>query len=128
MLVEAARARAQHGDGCAALAGAFGDPLVSDAVLFKGAALAAFLDTRGFLLPADEHWWPSGGLLVSRSVHEVLDVSPGWTCTLRDVRSGEVRRVRERTAGAQLNAGEFYCTRVLLAGETMRVVAGMQLV
>ncbi|MEY8016708.1 SEC-C metal-binding domain-containing protein [Mycobacterium servetii] len=126
LFVDAAEARAQYGDDPEALVAAFGDPLVCDAVLFEGGAFAEFLDTRGFLLPDDERALAEQWLLVRRSVHEVLDVSPGQGFTLRDVRTGEVCEVRERTASGRVKAGEYYCARVVPAGETMQIFGGME--
>lgn len=126
LFVDAAEARARYGDSSEALVAAFGDPLVCDAVLFEGEAFADFLDTRGFLLPDDERALAEQWLLVRRSVHEVLDVSPGRGFTLRDVRTGEVCEVRERTASARVRVGEYYCARVVPAGETMQVFGGME--
>jgi len=126
LFVDAAEARARYGDSSEALIAAFGDPLVCDAVLFEGGAFADFLDTRGFLLPDDERALAEQLLLVRRSVHEVLDVSPGQGFTLRDVRTGDVCEVRERTASARVRVGECYCARVVPAGETMQIFGGME--
>lgn len=126
LFIDAAQVRARYGDSSEALVAAFGDPLVCDAVLFEGEAFADFLNTRGFLLPDDERALAEQWLLVRRSVHEVLDVSPGRGFTLRDVRTGEVCEVRERTASARVRVGEYYCARVVPAGETMQVFGGME--
>jgi len=126
VFVDAAEARARYGDSFESLIAAFGDPLVCDAVLFEGGAFADFLDTRGFLLPEDERALVEQWLLVRRSVHEVLDVSPGQGFTLRDVRTGDVCEVRERTASARVRVGEYYCARVVPAGETMQIFGGME--
>ena len=126
LLVEAAEARAQYWDFPEALGVALRDGLVADAVLFEGGGFADFLDTRGFLLPEDERLLAEQWLLAERSVHEVLDVSRGQGFSLRDVRTGDVHRVRERAASTQVKAGELYCARVVPAGDTMQVFGGME--
>jgi len=126
LLVEVAEARSQHWDSSDALMDAFGDPLVFDAVLFEGGAFADFVETRGFLLPDDERSLAEQWLLVQRSVHEVLDVARGQGFRLRDVRTGDVCEVRERTASAHVKVGELYCARVVPAGDAMQVFGGME--
>ena len=126
LLVETAQARAHFWDFPEALMVAIQDALVCDAVLFEGGAFADFLDTRGFLLPEDERLLVEQWLLVERSVHEVLDVSRGQGFTLRDVRTGDVHRVRERAASTQVKVGEFFCARVVPAGDTMQIFGGME--
>jgi tetratricopeptide (TPR) repeat protein len=126
LLMETAEARAQYWDFPEALMSAMQDGLVWDAVLFEGGAFADFVDARGFLLPEDERLLAEQWLLVDRSVHEVLDVSPGQGFTLRDVRTGDINEVRERTASAQVHAGELYCGRVVPAGATMQIFGGME--
>lgn len=125
LLIEAGAARARSEDPDA-LVRALGDGLVFDAVLFEGGAFADFLATRGSLLPDDERLLAGQWLLVARSVHEVLAVTRGQGFTLRDVRTGDVHQVRERTASTQVKVGQFYCGRVVPAGDTMQIFGGME--
>jgi hypothetical protein len=46
--------------------------------------------------------------------------------TMRDVRTGDVHEVRERTASRQVKVGELYCARVVPAGDTMQIFGGME--
>jgi len=126
LLIEAAEARAQYWDFPYALERATEGGLVCDVVLFEGGAFADFLDARGFLLPEDERLLAEQWLLVERSVHEVLDVSRGRGFSLRDVRTGDVHQVRERAGSTEVKVGEFFCARVVPAGETMQVLGGME--
>jgi tetratricopeptide (TPR) repeat protein len=124
LLLEAAAARARSQDPDALVRAL--DGLVFDAVLFEGGAFADFLATRGSLLPDDERLLAGQWLLVERSVHEVLAISPGQGFTLRDARTGDVHQVRERAASTQVKAGQFYCGRVVRAGDTMQIFGGME--
>lgn len=101
-------------------------PLTLDVVLFEGGAFADFLTTRGSLLPEDERLLAGQWLLVQRSVHEVVAVSPGQGFTLRDVRTGDVHQVRERAGSAQVKVGQLYCARVVPAGDTMQIFGGLE--
>ena len=105
---------------------AMADPLVMDVVLFEGGAFAEFLQVRGSLLPDDERLLAEQWLLVDRSVFEVDRVNPGKTVTVRDVRTGDVHEVRERTASRQLKPGQLMCTRVVPAGDSMQFFGGVE--
>jgi tetratricopeptide (TPR) repeat protein len=126
LLIEAAAARARYWDFPGALGRAIQDGLACDAVLFEGGVFADFLTTRGSLLPEDERLLAQQWLLVERSIHEVLAVSPGQGLTMRDVRTGDVHQVRERTASTQVKVGELYCARVVPAGDTMQIFGGIE--
>lgn len=93
------------------------DPVVIDAALFEGDAFADFLAVRGPLLPDDERSLAEQWLLIDRSLFEVEQVRPGHGLTVRDVRTGDVHDVQERTASRQLKTGQLICTRVLPAGD-----------
>lgn len=126
LLLEVAQARAEHDDSMDALDRALTDGLSSDVVLFEGGAFAEYLDVRGRLLPDDEHLLAAQWLLVERSVHEVVSVRRGEGMTLRDVRTGDVHEVRERSGSRQVQVGALYCARVVPAGETMQIFGGIE--
>jgi SEC-C motif len=109
-----------------ALAAGMADELVMDAVLFEGGAFAEFLQVRGSLLPDDERLLAEQWLLVDRSVLEVDSVNRGESVTVRDLRSGDIHEVRERTASRQLKPGQLICARVLPAGDSMQFFGGVE--
>ncbi len=125
-MVEAAEVRAQFAEGPDAMPGALGDALVTDAVLFEGGGFAEFVATRGALLPEDERLLAEQWLLIDRSVYEIERVQRGAGFTLRDVRTGDVHQVRERTASQVVTAGELVCARVVPAGDTTQIFGGME--
>ncbi|WP_460358963.1 SEC-C metal-binding domain-containing protein [Mycobacterium sp. ZZG] len=103
------------------------DPLLIDAVLFEGGAFEEFLAVRGSLLPEDERLLAGQWLLVERSLFEVEEVRPGHGVTVRDVRTGDIHEVQERTASRQLTVGQLICTRVLPAGDdTAQFFGGLE--
>jgi SEC-C motif len=126
LLIEAAAARARSSGDPEAIARGLDDGLAFDVVLFEGGAFADFLATRGSLLPDDERLLAGQWLLVQRSVHEVVAVSPGQGFTLRDVRTGDVHQVRERAGSTQVKVGQLYCARVVPAGDTMQIFGGLE--
>jgi tetratricopeptide (TPR) repeat protein len=122
---ELAALRAQYADSDAIWA-ATTDPLVADALLFEGGAFEEFLTNRGVLLPDDERLLAEQWLLADRSVHEVTEIHPGEHLTLRDLRTGDVRRVQERTAGHYLKTGQLICARIVPAGDTLQIFGGLE--
>lgn len=102
------------------------DPLVMDAVLFEGGAFEEFVARRGVLLPEDERALAEAWLSVDRSVFEVEQVSPGRSLGVRDVRTGDVFEVRERTASRTLKAGYLFCARVVPVGEAFEIWGGIE--
>ncbi|SRX80125.1 hypothetical protein [Ilumatobacter coccineus YM16-304] [Mycolicibacterium parafortuitum] len=103
------------------------DPLIVDAALCEGEVFEDFLVVRGPLLPDDERSLAEQWLLIERSLFEVEAVSPGLGLTVRDVRTGDVHEVRERTASRQLKAGHLICTRVLPVGDgTAQLFGGVE--
>ncbi|MFB9688202.1 SEC-C metal-binding domain-containing protein [Amycolatopsis plumensis] len=125
-MMAAAQARAEFSDHPFALIEALEDPLTADAVLFEGGAFAEFVATRGGLLPEDERLLAGQWLLVERSVFEVEQVRPGEGCTLRDVRTGDIHQVSERTGSRQLKTGMLICARVVPVGETEQIFGGIE--
>lgn len=127
VLFEAGYERCRHAvDDPDALDAALSDPLVLDAVLFEGGALAEFLEIRGSLLPDDERLLAERWLAVQRSVFEVERVQPGQGVTVRDVRTGERHEVRERAASRQLQPGWVVCAHVLPAADTEQFFGGLE--
>ena len=104
---------------------ALDDPIVLDAALHEGGLFERFLYERGDLLPDDERLLASAWLTVDRSVHEVVAVERGVGLTLRDLATGDVVDVRERTASQTAHDGERYCGRVVPDGATHQIVGGM---
>jgi len=103
---------------------ATGDPIVFDAALHEGGLFGLFLRERGELLPEDEQLLAAAWQSVDRSVHEVVAVEPGVAMTLRDLATGEVAEVRERTASTQVEVGDRYCARVVPDGATNQIIGG----
>lgn len=125
-LIEVAAERAAYADSEYALRSAATDPLVTDAVLFEGGAFEHFVGTRGVLLPDDERLLAEQWLLIERSVFEVETVQRGAGLTVRELRTGDVHQVRERTASRRLKAGDLVCARVVPAGNTMQIFGGIE--
>lgn len=126
VVIEIARVRAQFDELPHALLDALDAPLVTDAVLFEGGAFAEFVATRGVLLPEDERLLAEQWLLIDRSVYEIERVRPGAGFTMRDVRTGDVQQVRERTASQTLKPGVLVCARVEPAGDTTQIFGGIE--
>ncbi|MGH3897261.1 MAG: SEC-C metal-binding domain-containing protein [Pseudonocardiaceae bacterium] len=125
-VIEASGVRARFAEAPHALLGALSEPLVTDAVLFEGGAFAEFVAIRGGLLPEDERLLAEQWLLVDRSVYEIEHVRRGAGFTMRDVRTGDVHQVRERTASQTLTAGALVCARVVPAGDTTQIFGGIE--
>jgi hypothetical protein len=104
---------------------AFADPVIVDAALHEGGLFQRFLRERGELLPDDERLLAAAWLTVDRSVHEVVSVDPGVGMTLRDLATGDVTEVRERSASRDAHAGERYCARVVPDGESHQIIGGV---
>ncbi|MGH3824515.1 MAG: SEC-C metal-binding domain-containing protein [Pseudonocardiaceae bacterium] len=98
VVIETACVRARFSEAPDALLYALDAPLVTDAVLFEGGGFAEFVATRGMLLPEDERLLAEQWLLIERSVYEIERVRHGAGFEMRDVRTGDVHQVRERTA------------------------------
>jgi SEC-C motif len=124
--IEAAHQRAQQADDPGALLDTLINPLVADVMLFEGGVFAEFVATRGALLPDDERLLAEQWLLIDRSVYEIEQVRRGEGLTVRDVCTGDRHEVRERMAAGTLRAGQFICTRVVPAGDTMQIFGGIE--
>ena len=127
LLAEVGYERYRHTHGLdEALAAGMADPLVMDVVLFEGGAFAEFLEVRGSLLPDDERLLAEQWLLVDRSVFEVERVNRGESVAVRDVRTGDMHEVHERTASRALEPGQLICARVVPAGDSMQFFGGVE--
>lgn len=104
---------------------AFADPIIYDAALHEGGLFQCFLHERGELLPDDERHLAAAWLTVDRSVHEVVSVDCGIGMTLRDLATGDVASVRERTLTRDAQVGERYCARVVPDGASHQIVGGV---
>ncbi|MGH9264113.1 MAG: YecA family protein [Acidimicrobiales bacterium] len=104
---------------------ALGDPIVIDAALTEGGWFARFVADRGPLLPEDEALLAQTWLLVPRSVYEVVEVSRGAGLRARDLRTGDVIDVRERTFSREVRPESFVCGRAVPDGETYQFVGGL---
>lgn len=104
---------------------AFADPLLFDTALHEGGLFSWFLSDRGELLPDDEHLLATAWLTSDRSVHEVVSVERGVGMTLRNLATGDVADVRERTASRTARVGERYCARVVPDGASHQIIGGV---
>ncbi len=103
---------------------AFADPIVFDGALHEGGLFGLFLHERGPLLPDDEQLLASSWRTVDRSVHEVVAVDPGVGMTLRNLGTGDVVDVRERSASTLARVGERFCARVVPDGASNQIIGG----
>ncbi|MDA0251681.1 MAG: SEC-C domain-containing protein, partial [Actinobacteria bacterium] len=127
LVIEFARIRAAPaGGGDQALQWAVQDPLIYDIALFEAGGLHDFLATRGHLLPDDEQLLAAQWELIDRSIYEIVDVEPGTGMTMRDVRTGDITAVQERSASRQVRAGQLYCAHLLPAGDTTQIFGGLE--
>jgi len=102
------------------------DPIVGDLALFEDGGWGDFLTARGMLLPTDELFLAEQWQLIERSVHEIQAVAPGRSLTARDVRTGDVVEVRERSASGQLAVGDLICARIVPDGEGYQIFGGIE--
>ncbi len=102
-----------------------GDPLPFELLLFHEGYLEQFIEQRGGLLPADEletarRWLASPGLRLM----EVLDAEPGRSIEVRDVATGEVLTIAEKTASRTAHRGMFFVSRPAPVGQEVQLYAG----
>jgi hypothetical protein len=124
LVMTLARCRADGTDDDSVLE-ALADPIVIDAALTEGGWFARFVADRGPLLPDDEALLASSWLLVPRSVYEVVEVSPGAGLRARDLRTGDVVDVRERTFTREVRPGALVCARAVPDGQTQQFIGGL---
>ena len=99
--------------------------IASSLVLFADDAITEFLRERSALLPDDERNLAAQWSLSERSLHEVTEVDAGAGVTLRDVRTGDVVEVTERSASTQLAAGDLICAHPVFDGVGYQFVGGL---
>lgn len=104
---------------------AFADPILFDTALHEGGLFEEFLRERGELLPDDERLLAAAWLTVDRSVHEVVSVERGAGLRMRDLATGDVADVRERTLSRTAQAGERYCARVVPDGQSHQIIGAV---
>ena len=102
------------------------DGLVMDATLFEGGALEEFVARRGSLLPPDELLLAEQWLLIERSVYEVVATSRGASVSVRDLRTGDLTEVSERTASRELRSGHLVCAHILPTGDGHEFFGGIE--
>ena len=92
------------------------DILIRDILLFDRAGLERFLDTRGVLLPAPElslgRTWNDS----RRALYEVQAVDRGRGVTLRDMASGALSELPDRTISRRAQPLDVVCLRLLPDG------------
>ena len=121
-----ARIRAVRDSSPQGLLEALEDGVVMDIALCEGGMFEAFLADRGELLPPDELDMAELWALQERSVFDVESARAGVSVTLRDVRTGDVRLVPERTASQQIHKGDLICTRLLPVGDSWQIYGGVE--
>jgi hypothetical protein len=108
-----------------AIVQALDDPIVIDAALTEGGWFERFVEDRGALLPDDEALLAQSWLLVPRTVYEVVTTAPGVGLQVRDLRTGDILEVRERTFSRDARPASFVCGRAVPDGETHQFVGGL---
>jgi hypothetical protein len=126
LMMELADRRSAYRVEDLALLEALRDPLVIDAVLFEGGAAADFLTERGYLLPDDERALTRSWLDAQRSVFEVEQVRSGHGFRARNLRTGELHDITERTASRVLRKGQRLLMRVVPVGRTWQIFGGAE--
>jgi len=96
---------------------ALADPIVIDVVLHENGWFDRFLADRGPLLPDDEALLARAWTLVQRSAYEVVESRPGTGITMRDLRTGDVLEVRERSFSREARRGALVCARAVPDGQ-----------
>lgn len=109
----------------AELEAAFTQPIVADLVLHELGWFDQFLTERGPLLPDDELLLARSWTLVDRTLYEVEEVDPGRSLQLRDLRTGEVVVVRERSLSRQVAPSQLLCGRAVPDGEGHQLIGGV---
>jgi len=107
------------------LAEALDDPIVVDAALVEGGWFESFVEDRSPLLPDDEALLARSWTLGPRTVYEVVEVRAGSGVRVRDLRTGDVLDVRERTFSTVARPQVLVCARAVPDGETHQFVGAV---
>jgi hypothetical protein len=67
-------------------------------------------------------------LLVERTVFEIVEVHTGTGLVVRDLRTGDVLDVRERTMSRHTQVGDRWCARAVPDGESHQFIGGLFIV
>ncbi|GAB2933523.1 hypothetical protein GCM10027047_32460 [Rhodococcus aerolatus] len=105
-----------------------GDRFLTDVALAEGGGLAAFLATRGVLLPDDERSAAAAWVSARRTVLEVLELPPRGGARLRDLRDGAEVVLADRGRADGLRVGDVVCARPVPVGEELRAPGGVEVV
>ncbi|MGH3846999.1 MAG: hypothetical protein ACRDS0_37105 [Pseudonocardiaceae bacterium] len=62
---------------------------------------------------------------MARTVYEVVECRPGIGVTVRDLRTGDVLEVRERSFSRQARCGALLCARAVPDGHSHQFVGGI---
>jgi hypothetical protein len=124
-VIDLAVVRADGDSSVEGISRALSDPIVTDVALHEGGWFGRFLKERGALLPDDEAILASAWALVDRTLYEVVDTVPGSAVTVRDLRSAELLRVRERTFSRHAAKGQVFCGRAVPDGASHQFVGGL---
>lgn len=125
VVFEHAAARAVDPDDDDSLHEALADPIVIDVVLHESGWFDHFLADRGPLLPEDEALLAQAWTVVERTVYEVVESRPGTGVTARDLRTGNVLEVRERSFSRQARCGALVCARAVPDGQSHQFIGGI---
>jgi hypothetical protein len=100
-------------------------PVPIDLALTEGGWFEEFLADRSALLPDDEAMLARTWAGIDRSVFEVETVNPGVDLSLRDLRTGEVTVVQERTFSRTARPRQLVCARVVPDGEGHQLIGAV---
>jgi hypothetical protein len=96
-----------------------------DIAAWEPELIQEFIETRGYLLPADELLLLEEWKHVQLEMYEVVEVDPGATVTVRNTRNGDQILVTERTASRSLTPSTYLLTRIARVGSQHQVVGAV---
>lgn len=105
---------------------AMNSSLIIDLTLFEADGLTEFVTYRGALLPPDELALLQQWQTVPRSLHRVLDVTPGVGFHVRDLRTDAEFFVHSSDVSRRLSVDMVLYSRFLPAGEEVRGFSGYE--
>ena len=118
-------ARAADPNDPDSLLAALSDPLTVGVVQHESGWFGRFLDARGALLPEDELLLGRVWEKVPRSVYEVIDVRKGTSLSVRDLRTGHLVEIRDRSYSKVARPGGVVCARAVPDGKTNQFIGGV---